>query len=92
MNEYIWETAEELDKKIADRVRLIRKRRSISQEKLAQISGVSFGSVKRFETTGQISLLSLNRIAMARDMADELRQLFTEVPYRNIQEVINENK
>ena len=42
MNEYIWETAEELDKKIADRVRLIRKRRSISQEKLAQISGVSF--------------------------------------------------
>lgn len=92
MNEYIWETAEELDKKIADRVRLIRKRRSISQEKLAQISGISFGSVKRFETTGQISLLSLTRIAMALDMADDLRQLFTEVPYRNIQEVINENK
>lgn len=92
MNEYIWETAEELDKKIADRVRLIRKRRSISQEKLAQISGVSFGSVKRFETTGQISLLSLTRIAMALDMADDLRQLFTKVPYRNIQEVINENK
>lgn len=92
MNEYIWETAEELDKKIAARVRLIRKRRSISQEKLAQISGVSFGSVKRFETTGQISLLSLTRIAMALDMADDLRQLFTEVPYRNIQEVINENK
>ena len=92
MNEYIWETAEELDKKIADRVRLIRKRRSISQEKLAQISGVSFGSVKRFETTVQISLLSLTRIAMALDMADDLRQLFTEVPYRNIQEVINENK
>lgn len=92
MNEYIWETAEELDKKIADRVRLIRKRRSISQEKLAQISGVSFGSVKRFETTGQISLISLTKIAMALDMTDDLRQLFTEVPYRNIQEVINENK
>ncbi len=92
MNEYIWETAEELDKKIANRVRLIRKRRSISQEKLAQISGVSFGSVKRFENTGQISLISLTKIAMALDMADDLRQIFTEVPYRNIQEVINENK
>ena len=92
MNEYIWETAEELDKKIADRVRLIRKRRSISQEKLAQLSGVSFGSVKRFETTGQISLISLTKIAMALDMAGDLRQIFTEVPYRNIQEVINENK
>lgn len=92
MNEYIWETAEELDKKIADRVRLIRKRRSISQERLAQLSGVSFGSVKRFETTGQISLISLTKISMALDMADDLRQIFTEVPYRNIQEVINENK
>ncbi len=92
MNEYIWETAEELDKKLADRVRLIRKRRSISQEKLAQISGVSFGSVKRFENTGQISLISLTKIAMALDMAGDLRQIFTEVPYRNIQEVINENK
>ena len=92
MNEYIWETAEELDKKIADRVRLIRKRRSISQEKLAQLSGVSFGSVKRFETTGQISLISLTKIAMALDMAGDLRQIFTEVPYWNIQEVINENK
>ena len=92
MNEYIWETAEELDKKLADRVRLIRKRRSISQEKLAQISGVSFGSVKRFENTGRISLISLTKIAMALDMAGDLRQIFTEVPYRNIQEVINENK
>lgn len=92
MNEYIWENRRRTGQKIADRVRLIRKRRSISQEKLAQISGVSFGSVKRFETTGQISLLSLTRIAMALDMADDLRQLFTEVPYRNIQEVINENK
>ena len=51
MNEYVWETCEELDKKIADRVRLIRKRRSISQEKLSKISNVSLGSIKRFETT-----------------------------------------
>ena len=26
MNEYVWETCEELDKKIADRVRLIKKK------------------------------------------------------------------
>ena len=92
MNEYIWETAEELDKKIADRVRLIRKRRSISQEKLASISGVSYGSIKRFETSGQISLISLTKIAMALDIADELRNLFKKVPYKDIQEVINETR
>ena len=78
MEQLVWETAEELDQKLAQRVRKIRKRRSISQMKLASMSGVSYGSIKRFE------------IAMALDIADELRNIFTQVPYRNIQEVINE--
>ena len=92
MSALVWETAEELNQKLADRVRNIRRRRSISQQKLANISDVSYGSIKRFEQTGQISLLSLTRIAMALDIAGELRNLFTEVPYQDIQEVINENK
>ena len=85
MEQLIWETAEELDQKLAQRVRNIRKRRLISQEKLASLSGVSYGSIKRFEATGQISLISL-------DIADELRNIFTQVPYRDIQEVINERR
>ena len=92
MENFIWETAEELDQKLAQRVRNIRKRRSISQEKLASMSGVSHGSIKRFETSGQISLISLTKIAMALDIADDIRNLFTTVPYRDIQEVINETK
>ena len=92
MESFVWETSEELDKKIADRLRMIRKRRSISQQKLAKMSNVSYGSIKRFEATGQISLLSLTKLAIALDVADDLRSLFTEIPYRNIQEVINENK
>ena len=77
MQQLVWETAEELDQKLAQRVRNIRKRRSISQEKLASMSGVSYGSIKRFETTGMISLL---------------RDIFTSMPYRDIQEVINETR
>lgn len=92
MEQFIWETAEELDQNLALRGRNIRKRRSISQEKLASISGVSYGSIKRFEATGQISLISLTKIAMALDMADELRNLFTQVPYKDIREVINERR
>ena len=92
MENFIWETAEELDQKLAQRVRNIRKRRSISQEKLASMSGVSYGSIKRFETSGQISLISFTKIAMALDIADDIRNLFTTVPYRDIQEVINETK
>lgn len=92
MEQFIWETPEELDQKLAQRVRKIRKRRSITQEKLASISGVSYGSIKRFETTGQISLLSLTKIAIALDLADVLRNIFTQVPYKDIQEVINETR
>ena len=92
MEQLIWETAEELDQKLARRVRNIRKRRSISQEKLAQMSGVSYGSIKRFEASGQISLISLTKIAMALEIADELRAIFTQVPYKDIQEVINETR
>ena len=92
MEQLVWETAEELDQKLAQRVRNIRKRRSISQERLASMSGVSYGSIKRFETSGQISLISLTKIAMALDIADDIRNLFTTVPYRDIQEVINETK
>lgn len=92
MEQFIWETPEELDQKLAQRVRKIRKRRSITQEKLASISGVSYGSIKRFETKGQISLLSLTKIAIALDLADELRNIFTQVPYKDIQEVINETR
>ena len=92
MEQFVWETAEELDQKLAQRVRNIRKRRSISQEKLASMSGVSYGSIKRFETSGQISLISLTKIAMALDIADELRNIFKKVPYKDIQEVINETR
>ena len=92
MEQFIWETPEELDQKLAQRVRKIRKRRSITQEKLASISGVSYGSIKRFETTGQISLLSLTKIAFELDLADDLSNYFTQVPYKDIQEVINETR
>lgn len=54
-------------------MRRIRRRRKVSQQKLSDMSGVSYGSIKRFETTGQISLLSLTKLAMALELADELR-------------------
>ncbi|MBQ5684723.1 MAG: helix-turn-helix transcriptional regulator, partial [Clostridia bacterium] len=75
MDALIWETADELDQKLANRLRGIRKRRKLSQEELSRQSGVSLGSLKRFEQTGQISLLSLTKLAMALECEDELRNL-----------------
>ena len=90
MQVYDWETVEEMNLALAKRLRIIRKRRGYSQEVLSEMSGVSYGSLKRFEATGQISLLSLTKIAVALGCAEEIRRLFTDVPYRNIEEVIRE--
>ena len=49
MEALVWETAEELDKKLAERMRRIRRRRKVSQQKLSDMSGVSYGSIKRFD-------------------------------------------
>jgi len=48
---------------LAQKVKLLRKERKMSQAELARRSKVSLGSYKRFETTGHISLDSLLRIA-----------------------------
>ncbi len=48
---------------IALRHKALRKQAGFSQSELAQRSGVSLGSLKRFERTGQISFESLLQLA-----------------------------
>ncbi len=67
----------------------LRKRKKISQKELAVRSGVSFGSVKRFEQSGEISLQSFTKLAIALEVEGELETLFSEVPFGSIEEVIN---
>ena len=47
---------------IAQNVVLLRKEQGWTQQDLAEKSDVSYGSIKRFETTGQISFESLLKI------------------------------
>ncbi len=68
----------------------MRKRKKITQKQLAVRSGVSLGSLKRFEQSGEISLQSLTKIAIALDVENELEDLFNNVPFASIEEVINE--
>ena len=92
MNDILFskKTPTELNKQIAERLRNIRRRRKISQKKLSEKSGVSLGSLKRFESTGDISLISLTKLAYALDLEDELESLFENVPFLSIEELINE--
>ncbi len=79
----------EIDIEIANRMVQLRKRKKISQRELAVRSGVSLGSVKRFEQTGEISLRSFTKLAIALEVEGELESLFREVPFESIEEVIN---
>lgn len=85
---FLQKTPGELQTLIAERVRMIRRRRKISQKKLSELSGVSFGSVKRFEQSGEISFLSLIKIATALGLNNELEHLFEDVPPLSIEEII----
>ena len=82
-------TWSEINIGIAKRIVLLRKRKKITQQELAIKSGVSLGSIKRFEQCGEISLQSLTKIAISLDIENELEDLFTEVPFTSIEEVIN---
>jgi len=82
-------TPHELGKIIAGNVRARRKGRKLSMEQLAEKSGVSYGSIKRFESSGEISLKSLLKIAIVLDYADEFEHLFGQVVPQSIQEIID---
>ena len=84
---FLTKTPREIDQLIASRIRSIRKRRKTSQKRLSEKSGVSLGSVKRFEQNGEISLISLTKIAIALEIEGELEDLFEEVPFLSIEEV-----
>lgn len=93
MNDFIFnkKTPKEINQLIAERIRKIRRRRKISQKRLSEKSGVSLGSVKRFENSGEISLISLTKIAVALELDGELERLFEDAPYLSVEEIINEN-
>ena len=66
----------EINNDIAQKIVRLRKRKKITH--------------KRFEQSGEISLQSLTKIAIALDVENELEDLFNNVPFASIEEVINE--
>lgn len=85
---FLSKTPGELQEMIAGRLRQIRRKRKISQKKLSELSGVSLGSVKRFEQSGEISFLSFIKIAYALGLDSELGHLFEEAPPLTMEEII----
>ena len=71
---------------LTDRVKARRKELKISQKVLAQKSGVSYASIRRFESTGDISLASLLKIASALNCLEDFNQLFNKKIITNLKD------
>lgn len=88
----IFETTEEIMLGVANRFKKLRKTKKISQKDMALMSNVSYGTIKRFETSGEISLHSLIKLCVSLDVVDEIQKLFTNPSFNNIDEVISYGK
>ena len=70
-------TAGEIEKLLAERYKTLRLLAGFKRTTLARRAGVTVASLKRFETSGQISLKNLLRLAQAIDRLPEFSGLFT---------------
>ncbi|NQT78463.1 MAG: helix-turn-helix transcriptional regulator [Bacteroidetes bacterium] len=71
----------------ASKHRDLRKKAKLSQTELAERSGVSLGSIKRFETTGQISLESFLKLLHILGRLDDFDGILE--PGDNMEEIEN---
>jgi transcriptional regulator with XRE-family HTH domain len=71
-------------KTIATQAKAQRLAANLTRRTLAEKSGVAEASIKRFETTGQISFHSLLKLAFVLNCMDDFNRLFAEKPPRTI--------
>ena len=86
--QFNFKTASDICKDIADRVKNRRLELSLTQSGLSLRSGVNIESYRKFERKGEISLLSLVKLAFALDMTDDFSNLFVQRQYQNLDELL----
>lgn len=73
---------------MAKRMKQRRIELNLTQNELANKSGVSYGSIKRFEIIYEISLKSLLMIAVVLNATEEFKLLFSKQQYKSIDELV----
>ena len=71
MLSFLSKTSPQVMDELKDKFKQRRKTLSCTQKQLAERSGVSFGSIKRFETIGKISLESFLKLALILECLDD---------------------
>jgi len=77
---------------LAQRVKQRRLEMNLTQKNFAKRAGVGYDAYRRFENNGEITLRNLVLCAMVLDEVDAFNELFTQVKYQSIQDVIDEKK
>ncbi|MCI6465763.1 MAG: helix-turn-helix transcriptional regulator [Faecalicatena sp.] len=80
----------EIAKDVAIQEKKKRKMRKLTQAELSERAGISLASLKRFEQKGEISFVSLIKIADILGEKGAFEDLFKSKGYQSIQEVIDE--
>jgi transcriptional regulator with XRE-family HTH domain len=81
-----------LAKFLSARLRERRLKHNLSQEALAARSGVSLGTLKRFESKGHISLKHLLMLAVVLKAGEEFTALFPDEPYESIDDLLQKQQ
>lgn len=87
MNGFSLKTPDQVAETLAVRLKELRLARGWKQTTLAQRSGVSLGSLRRFEDSGQVSLQNLLALAFALNRLEDFDSLFQPPPASSLAEL-----
>ncbi len=85
-------TAPDIQAAIASKFRDLRTFRNLTRRTLSLMAGVPEASIKRFERTGHISLLSLLKLAESLDGLDAFSDLFPLPAAKSLDEIERQDK
>lgn len=77
-------TEQSIKSGLAKRFKQRRKEFGITQKELARQSGVSYASIRRFESLGEISLHALLRLSSVIDCLDDFQAVFANPIVKDI--------
>ena len=89
---FIFLSSDDISTELALRVKNRRLAQKLTQEGLANRSGVPFGTLKKFERTGQISLISFVKLVTALGDEGTLEKLLLKPKFDSIDEVLKRKK
>ena len=82
------DTALDIGKSIAGRVKSRRLELNLTQSGLASRAGVNIETYRKFERTGAISFQSLVKLAFAFNMTNDFNNLFAQKQYQSLDDLI----